>query len=82
MNNADDQQNVNPRKRWPIYVENVLMILAIPVLFWLGGFRRSEMWAQIVLGGILFVMIVIFVRRTKRINRAVKEKNDQDFSSG
>ena len=56
-----------------ILIEDVLILVAIGELFWLGVLKRTELWAQIAMGVVAVVMLVVLVRRLKRVHRAFRE---------
>jgi membrane protein implicated in regulation of membrane protease activity len=56
-----------------ILIEDVLILVSIGELFWLGVLKRTELWAQIAMGVVAVVMLVVLVRRLKRVHRAFKE---------
>jgi hypothetical protein len=64
-----------------VYVEDGLIILSIGFLFWLGVFHRAEAWAQGVLVLVLIMMAVVFVARVRRVQRALRKREDwpEDF---
>lgn len=76
-----DTEEKHEEDRTAIYVEDGLILLSIGVLFALGVFYRQETWAQIVLGGVLLLMLVIFVRRYRRAKRAF-QSDEQDHPPG
>ena len=59
-----------------IAVEDMLILLSIGALFVLGVFFRTRMWAQVALGGVLVVMLALFVVRFRRLHRAFKAQRD------
>jgi len=69
------QSNGRPSKR-QIILEDVLILLAIGVLFVLGVFFRREWWAQATLGVVLLAMLAIFIVRSRRVYRAFRERDD------
>lgn len=68
----DDNDDVKTK----LYIEDGLILGSILMLFWLGVFERNEAWAQWELGGILLIMLIVFIRRIRRTYSAFKEKQD------
>lgn len=58
------------RKKTSIYIEDALIIVSIALLFWLGVLERNERWAQLLMGGVLLVMLTVFIRRIRRVHGA------------
>ena len=59
-----------------IILEDMLILVAIGALFVLGVFFRTRMWAQITLGVVLAVMLILFVVRVRRMYRAFRAQRD------
>lgn len=59
-----------------LYVEDLVIFLAIVVLFVLGVFFRDKLWAQAVLVVVLAVMIGVCVSRVRRAHRAFTGRDD------
>jgi len=59
-----------------IIIEEILILASLGLLFVLGVFYRQEIWAQICLTGILVVMLLVFVIRSRRVQRAFKEREE------
>ena len=59
-----------------LYIEDLVIFLAIAVLFVLGVFFREELWAQVALVVVLVVMIVVGVSRLRRVHRAFMGRDD------
>ena len=72
MSEGEPDQDRKPQKIG-VYAEDALILLCIALLFWLGVLHRHEAWAQIVLGLVLVVMLVVFFIRMRRVHRAFKE---------
>lgn len=66
----------NKTKR-SLHLEDVIILISVGLLFWLGVLRRHETVAQVLLVGVLIVMLVVFLRRIRRTYRAFKEKQDK-----
>ena len=64
-----------PGLKRAIIFEDVLILVSIALLFVLGVFYREALWGQIALGGVLVVMIVVFIARSRRMHKAFKETN-------
>lgn len=58
-----------PAPRAGIFVEDVLIVLAVAALFVLTLFCRRVWWGQAGLGGVLVLMGVVFWRRFRRVHR-------------
>ena len=72
VSEGDDTERHREQRRG-IYVEDALILISIGLLFWLGVLERHETWAQIAMGVLLLVMLMVFVRRVRRVRRAFKE---------
>lgn len=72
-----EQQDDEQQTRRNLYVEDALILVCIGLLFWLGVLRRHQPVAQILLGAVFIVMLVVFVRRIRRTYRAFKDKRDE-----
>jgi hypothetical protein len=63
--------------RRSLHLEDVMILVCIGLLFWLGVFRRREPEAQLLLGAVFIVMLVVFIRRVRRTYRAFKDRGEE-----
>jgi len=72
---SGEEPEKDSRAKTPgVYIEDALILVSIGLLFWLVVFRRHETSAQIALGVILLVMVIVLVRRVRRLNRAFRDE--------
>ena len=64
----------NRARAFGVYIEDVLILVSIGLLFWLGVFERHKASGQVALGVVLVVMVIILVRRVRRLHRAFREE--------
>ena len=58
-----------------LYVEDLLIILAVGALFVLGVLFREASWSKPGLIVVLAVMAIVFVSRFRRVHRAFKDRD-------
>ncbi len=76
MHSAPSDQDGPSSDRKSLYVEDVLIMLSLIPLFVLGVFYRDRTWAQAALGGVLVVMVVVFIIRLRRVHRSFMGRRD------
>ncbi len=59
-----------------LYIEDLVIFLAIVVLFVLGVFFREKLWAQVALVVVLAVMIGVGISRVRKVHRAFTGRDD------
>lgn len=74
---SEEKQGTSKETRGRLYVEDALILVSIGLLFWLGVVKRHQPVAQVLLGAVFIIMLVVFVRRIRRTYRAFKEKRDE-----
>ncbi len=71
--NEEDHQL---RRLVAIGIEDVLILLSVGALFVLAVFFRDTVWGQVGLGAVFLVMVIVFIGRIRRANRAFTEHRD------
>lgn len=72
-----DEEEQESRPKTALYVEDVLIVLAVVALFVLAVFFRRTWWGQAALVGVLIVMGVVFFFRLRRAHRAFTGRGDE-----
>ena len=75
MRAFDEDESVGGSKA-ALYIEDALILLAVVALFILSVFFRDRWWGQVGLGGVLIVMVVVFVFRFRRAHRAFTGRDE------
>ena len=67
------KQDNDEETRRRLHLEDLIILVSVGLLFWLGVFHRHKLWAQIELVALLIVMLVVFIRRVRRTYRAFRD---------
>ncbi len=79
MRPAFDEQEPQRGSRAALYVEDVLILLAVAALFVLTVFFRHTWWGQAGLAVVLGAMLVVFYFRFRRVHKAFTGADGDDL---
>jgi hypothetical protein len=71
---SDDEQRGEDKSG--LYLEDLLIFLAVGALFVLGVLFRDRSWSKPGLIGVLVVMVLVFISRFRRVHRAFKGQDE------
>lgn len=76
MTNENGDNETDRTIRRAMRIEDALILLALVPLFVLGVFYRDTAWGQVGLCSVFVVMLVVFIIRLRRANKAFREGED------